>query len=843
MKKKNTKQYFDGGNILSLLGGLSNAIPSDTTAGGAAGGAISGASSLSALGPYGMAAGALLGGIGGGIQGYKQNMNNQINPYTDGVDQRNKMLNIMADGGFLTSFDGGYTHNDPNPNNVNGGIPQGKAPDGRLNTVEKGEAKEENFVYSNSPDFIITKDMIKGTNLPDYVIGKTPAEAAKMVNDKLKDNPNNKIVKETTEIFLNQLKGINTNLISETAVNEFADGGYLSPSQYSQQMQLRDFDPSIPQMQPRIDQLPVPEQKLDTRLNRIPLDFLGTARKQWPIQDQNLLNTPNMPDRSKGISPQMVSAGQQARDYNANINDYLRDVGRILNKSYIEGDTRPENEIIRDIVGDYDKQPLTTKTFSNGGDIHIDPSKKGTFTTQATKMGMSVQEAAGHILANKDNYSPKMVKKAVFAHNFAHDLGGTIQHGTNPILQIKAKTGNIGDFYDPANPSLPFEGYKPANGSDWTRRGYVGNDFDTQNEWVKGQLSPENIKMWLDPSSELNKGVSWRQSYIDIIKQQQPKLYEDLLTGKVPIDKLQELYTEKEVGPIQSLVDFPQQPLGTGRNDQPLQKMTPRTPTVDFPKFGLAPMSPKQPTVEEPGTPPSNMNLPNLLPEFIAGAGLLSEGLNPILANPTIRSLGYVKAPKSDLMTQDKLLQEQYNTGAEGLTSASNGSLGGLKDNILALNYNIGLGRSNAYAAADARDAQMKLQTDMYNNEAQDRVGADNMQVLNNFDLENTELRNNYKLKKMDDRISNLKEYGQNRFNIAEAKRLENARRRDIEYFTGYKIPDSRKTIQLTPGTPGIPQHEVTWEEWMKAKNPNKFAENIIRSDGGMIKTIKRSLK
>ena len=61
-----------------------------------------------------------------------------------------------------------------------------------------------------------------------------------------------------------------------------------------------------------------------------------------------------MPDRSKGISPQMVSAGQQARDYNANINDYLRDVGRILNKSYIEGDTRPENEIIRDIVGDYD---------------------------------------------------------------------------------------------------------------------------------------------------------------------------------------------------------------------------------------------------------------------------------------------------------------------------------------------------------------------------------------------------------------------------------------------------------------------------------------------------------
>lgn len=64
--------------------------------------------------------------------------------------------------------------------------------------------------------------------------------------------------------------------------------------------------------------------------------------------------------------------------------------------------------------------------YQQGG-IHLDPAKKGTFKAQATRMGMSTQEAAAHILANKDEYSPEMVKKAVFAHNFAKEEGGLIE--------------------------------------------------------------------------------------------------------------------------------------------------------------------------------------------------------------------------------------------------------------------------------------------------------------------------------------------------------------------------------------------------------------------------------
>lgn len=64
---------------------------------------------------------------------------------------------------------------------------------------------------------------------------------------------------------------------------------------------------------------------------------------------------------------------------------------------------------------------------SDGGSIHIKPSRKGTFTAAATKHGMGVQEFASKVLANKDNYSPKMVKKAAFAKaasGWKHKHGG-----------------------------------------------------------------------------------------------------------------------------------------------------------------------------------------------------------------------------------------------------------------------------------------------------------------------------------------------------------------------------------------------------------------------------------
>jgi hypothetical protein len=75
-------------------------------------------------------------------------------------------------------------------------------------------------------------------------------------------------------------------------------------------------------------------------------------------------------------------------------------------------------------------QPMPGMMKSGG--IHIDPSKRGTFTAAATKHGKSVQGFASQVLANKENYSPAMVKKANFARNASkwhHEYGGMYEAG------------------------------------------------------------------------------------------------------------------------------------------------------------------------------------------------------------------------------------------------------------------------------------------------------------------------------------------------------------------------------------------------------------------------------
>lgn len=73
-------------------------------------------------------------------------------------------------------------------------------------------------------------------------------------------------------------------------------------------------------------------------------------------------------------------------------------------------------------------------TFAEGGKIHIKPSKRGTFTAASKRHGKSVQSFASQVLANKENYSPAMVKKANFARNAAkwHSFGGDLNtHGAD----------------------------------------------------------------------------------------------------------------------------------------------------------------------------------------------------------------------------------------------------------------------------------------------------------------------------------------------------------------------------------------------------------------------------
>ena len=106
------------------------------------------------------------------------------------------------------------------------------------------------------------------------------------------------------------------------------------------------------------------------------------------------------------------------QDYNKDldIKDYPSNIGAKLDY-FMEGKGLHREKINNKYVYTLPEITVTRNKKSNGGSIHIAPSKRGTFTAAATKHGMGVQEFASKVLRNKDSYSPAMVKKANFARN------------------------------------------------------------------------------------------------------------------------------------------------------------------------------------------------------------------------------------------------------------------------------------------------------------------------------------------------------------------------------------------------------------------------------------------
>ena len=105
---------------------------------------------------------------------------------------------------------------------------------------------------------------------------------------------------------------------------------------------------------------------------------------------------------------------------------------------------------INDAIGDEEKE-------MKAGGIYIKPSKRGTFTAAATKRGMGVQEFASKVLANKEDYSPAMVKKANFARNASRwkkEFGGSMIYSIN---------GNVKNGLMSARPKAQYGKEKKIN--------------------------------------------------------------------------------------------------------------------------------------------------------------------------------------------------------------------------------------------------------------------------------------------------------------------------------------------------------------------------------------------
>ena len=101
-------------------------------------------------------------------------------------------------------------------------------------------------------------------------------------------------------------------------------------------------------------------------------------------------------------------------------------------------DVTNENQFLQ---GMYNVGALGGPLFKEGG-IMIKKENRGKFTESANRANMGVQEYARHILANKEDYSPTLIKRANFARNFGgrkafggdlNTYGGTYNGGLEYI--------------------------------------------------------------------------------------------------------------------------------------------------------------------------------------------------------------------------------------------------------------------------------------------------------------------------------------------------------------------------------------------------------------------------
>ena len=111
-------------------------------------------------------------------------------------------------------------------------------------------------------------------------------------------------------------------------------------------------------------------------------------------------------------------------------------------------------------------EEIMKNKHADGGSIHIKPENKGKFTAWAKSHGMGVQEAASHVMANKDKYSSTIVKRANFAKNaakFKHAEGGEVEPNNT--------FGLTGNYSRNPNPEAVESNYKLA--ADYQRK--LGN--------------------------------------------------------------------------------------------------------------------------------------------------------------------------------------------------------------------------------------------------------------------------------------------------------------------------------------------------------------------------------
>lgn len=183
--------------------------------------------------------------------------------------------------------------------------------------------------------------------------------------------------------------------------------------------------------------------------------------------------------------------------------------------------------------------------YSKGGAIRIKPSKRGTFTAAAKKHGKSVQAFASQVLANKENYSPAMVKKANFARNAAkwkHADGGNLN--TVAPLVYPAPEWIYNPLEEPDNAPV----YSPDNyisdaqyiADRWAAENSIKEGWDPNTNTYSPHSSAEGGKKTVGPGIKLGAYKGFTQD--------RPYTIEELNNQVVKISREKEKHIKKVLG-------------------------------------------------------------------------------------------------------------------------------------------------------------------------------------------------------------------------------------------------------------------------------------------------------
>ncbi len=239
----------------------------------------------------------------------------------------------------------------------------------------------------------------------------------------------------------------------------------------------------------------------------------------------------------------------------------------------------------------FDNIPSTPiNTFESGGSIHIKKSHRGLFTKEAKAHGMGVQEFASHVLANKDKYSPEVVKRANFARNAAKfALGGDMQTNgadfTDGLTVIGAGGSHEENPYDGVQVGISRENGQPnlveegetifddyvfskriKADAETKKKFHVGKNTDISYADLSKKLEKESLERPNDPISqnglkkqlhdladeqERQKEEDMQDAFDQLPPEQQQAIMQQVAMQEQQVQEAQQAQSEEQLNNIQ----------------------------------------------------------------------------------------------------------------------------------------------------------------------------------------------------------------------------------------------------------------------------------------------------